>query len=35
MAEIAGHEPAPSYLGDAAAYIDTVVVRARHTLEEI
>ena len=29
MAEIAGHEPAPSYLGDAAAYVDAVVARAR------
>jgi 3-carboxy-cis,cis-muconate cycloisomerase len=34
MAAAAGHDPAPSYLGDATAYVDTVVARARHHLEE-
>lgn len=34
MAAAAGHEPAPSYLGDAAAYVDAVVAHARHVLEE-
>jgi 3-carboxy-cis,cis-muconate cycloisomerase len=34
MAEVAGHDPAPSYLGDAIAYVDAVVARAHHTLEE-
>lgn len=34
MAEAAGHEPAPSYLGDATAYVDTVIARARRALEE-
>lgn len=34
MAEAAGHEPAPSYLGDATAYVDAVVARAHSTLEE-
>lgn len=33
MAEAAGHEPAPSYLGDATAYVDEVVARAQQTLE--
>lgn len=31
MAAAAGHEPAPSYLGDAGAYVDAVVARARRT----
>ncbi|MEP9362688.1 lyase family protein [Nocardioides sp. CN2-186] len=34
MAAAAGHDPAPSYLGDSAAYVDAVIARARHTLEE-
>lgn len=34
MAEAAGHEPAASYLGDAAAYVDAVVAHARQVLEE-
>lgn len=34
MAEAAGHDPAPSYLGDAAAYVDAVVARAHQTSEE-
>jgi len=34
MAAAAGHAPAPSYLGDAAAYVDAVVARAHSTLEE-
>jgi 3-carboxy-cis,cis-muconate cycloisomerase len=34
MAAAAGHEPAPTYLGDAAAYVDAVVARAHSTLEE-
>jgi 3-carboxy-cis,cis-muconate cycloisomerase len=32
MAELAGHEPAPSYLGDAGAFVDEVVARAERTL---
>ena len=31
MADAAGHEPAPSYLGDAGAYVDAVVARARRS----
>ncbi|MBZ5739463.1 lyase family protein [Nocardioides mangrovi] len=34
MAAAAGHAPAPSYLGDAAAYVDQVVARAHRHLEE-
>jgi 3-carboxy-cis,cis-muconate cycloisomerase len=34
MAEAAGHEPEPSYLGDAAAYVEAVVARAHSTVEE-
>lgn len=34
MAKAAGHEPAPSYLGDALAHVDAVVARARRTLAE-
>ena len=34
MAAAAGRDPAPSYLGDAVAYVDAVVVRAHSTLEE-
>ena len=34
MAAAAGQQPAPSYLGDAAAYVDAVVARAHSTLEE-
>lgn len=34
MAAAAGHEPAPTYLGDAAAYVDAVVAQAREVLEE-
>ena len=34
MAKSAGHDPAPSYLGDALTYVDAVVARAHHTLEE-
>ncbi|GAA4723854.1 3-carboxy-cis,cis-muconate cycloisomerase [Nocardioides endophyticus] len=34
MAAAAGHDPAPSYLGDAIAYVDAVVARAHSTLEE-
>ncbi len=29
MAEAAGHQPRPSYLGDAAAHVDRVVARAK------
>jgi 3-carboxy-cis,cis-muconate cycloisomerase len=34
IAEAAGHEPAPSYLGDAVPYVDAVVARARQSLED-
>ena len=34
MASAAGHDPAPTYLGDAAAYVDGVVARAQERLEE-
>ncbi|KQW47359.1 hypothetical protein ASC77_12895 [Nocardioides sp. Root1257] len=34
MAQAAGHDPAPTYLGDALTYVDAVVARAHATLEE-
>jgi 3-carboxy-cis,cis-muconate cycloisomerase len=34
MATAAGHDPAPSYLGDAAAYVDAVVAHVRQVLED-
>lgn len=34
MAEAAGHDPAPTYLGDATAYVDQVVARTEQTLQE-
>ena len=33
MAEVAGHPPAPSYLGDAGSQVDRAVARARALLE--
>jgi 3-carboxy-cis,cis-muconate cycloisomerase len=34
MAELAGHDPAPTYLGDARQHVDDVVDRARRTVKE-
>jgi 3-carboxy-cis,cis-muconate cycloisomerase len=34
MATGAGHEPAPTYLGDAGCHVDDVVARARRTFQE-
>jgi 3-carboxy-cis,cis-muconate cycloisomerase len=34
MAEHAGHEPAPSYLGQAGAIVDATVARARLAEQE-
>jgi 3-carboxy-cis,cis-muconate cycloisomerase len=34
MAAAAGHDPAPSYLGDSAEYVDAVIARAQSILEE-
>lgn len=34
MAQLAGHEPAASYLGDAARYVDVVLARARRLLAD-
>jgi 3-carboxy-cis,cis-muconate cycloisomerase len=34
MAALTGREPAASYLGDAITYVDEVVARARHGVEE-
>jgi 3-carboxy-cis,cis-muconate cycloisomerase len=33
MAEVAGHLPAPTYLGDAGRQVDRAVARARLLLE--
>jgi len=35
MAELAGHQPRPSYLGDAGAHVDAVVARARQQLADL
>ncbi|WP_284534598.1 lyase family protein, partial [Nocardioides sp. T2.26MG-1] len=34
MAELAGHPPGPSYLGDAGSHVDRTIARARTLLEE-